>query len=143
MRPPEYSLPHNFAPTRGFLLRLLLIVVILVSAFQSISFYVESLWFESLGFESVYWYKLRAQFLVFLAFALTSAAALWALFRLVIPASSYSRPSFVEFAGERLVIPAVGHIKALVAPVAIVIGIFIGLSFSTAWTTLRAVHESP
>ena len=65
MRPPQYQLPFDFRPARSFLVRLAIIIVFLIAAFQSISFYVESLWFGSLGFEPVYWYRLQAQAAVF------------------------------------------------------------------------------
>ncbi|MBI4474715.1 MAG: UPF0182 family protein, partial [Acidobacteria bacterium] len=64
-------------------LRLAAIVFLIFAAFQSISFYVESLWFATLGFESVYWYRLRAQALVFLIAGGASTLLLWILFRLV------------------------------------------------------------
>ena len=96
MRPPEYQRPFDVRSARRFFLRLAIVVVILLAAFQSISFYVDSLWFASLGFEPVYWYRLRAEATVFLAFAVASALVLWLLFRLVMPPAGYSRRPFLQ-----------------------------------------------
>lgn len=133
MRPPNYNGPVDTTAIRRFALRLVIIVFILAAALQSISFYVDSLWFQSLGFESVYWYRLQAQAIVFLAFALASGVMLYFLFRLVTPAGESRRP-FVEIAGEAIVIPTPESLKRLAMPVAGVLGIFFGLSFSSDWS---------
>src|SRR5437762_12895769 len=128
MRPPEYQPPFDFRPARSFLIRLAVIVVLLIAAFQSISFYVESLWFGSLGFEPVYWYRLQAQTAVFFGVSITSAVVLWLLFRLVMPAGGYSRRPFIQFGQEAIVIPTADTLKRLALPVAVIIGVFFGLS---------------
>src|SRR5262245_48399504 len=99
MRPPRYHPPFDPRAARTIVVRLVVIVVFLVAALQSVSFYVNSLWFASLGFESVYWYRLRSQGIIFLIFTVITAAILWLVFRLVIPASGYTRRPFVEIAG--------------------------------------------
>src|SRR5207249_8473961 len=82
MRPPEYQRPFDVRFARRFFVRFGVVVIALIAAFQSISFYVESLWFASLGFQPVYWYRLKAEATVFLIFAVVSAFVLWLLFRL-------------------------------------------------------------
>src|SRR5947208_2771746 len=79
MRPPEYQRPFDVRFARRFFVRFGVVVIALIAAFQSISFYVESLWFASLGFEPVYWYRLKAEATVFLIFAVVSAFVLWFL----------------------------------------------------------------
>jgi uncharacterized membrane protein (UPF0182 family) len=133
MRPPQYQVPFDFRPARSFLIRLAIIIVLLIAAFQSISFYVESLWFGSLGFEPVYWYRLQAQGAVFLGVGVTTAIVLWLLFRLVMPAGGYSRRPFIQFGQEALVIPSTETLKRLALPVAVILGVFFGLSFSPDW----------
>src|SRR5436190_24195910 len=64
---PSYK-PYHTRPTRSFVISLLIAIALVVAAFQSIGFYVESLWFGSLGFESVFWYRIKAQSFTFLAF---------------------------------------------------------------------------
>jgi uncharacterized protein len=135
VRPPEYQQRFETPHVGRFAVRLALIVFFAIAALQSISYYVDSLWFASLGFESVYWYRLRIQLLVFLAFALGSGALLWLLFRLVMPKGGDDRRSFVEIAGETIVMPSAAHLKRFAAPVAILLGIFFGLSFSADWNT--------
>src|SRR5437870_10949875 len=130
MRSSDYHRPLDSRAMRRFALRVVIVVVILAAAFQSISFYVESLWFESLGFQSVYWYRLQAQGIVFLTFAVASALLLYFFFRLVTPAGEYARRPFVEIAGEAIVIPPPESLKRLAKPVAIILGVFFGLSFS-------------
>lgn len=129
----EYQRPVPSWPGRSFVVRLVLVIVFLILAVQAVSFYVNSLWFQSLGFEPVYWYRLRAQGLVFLAFTLATTLALWVIFRAVIPASTYTRRPFVEIAGETIIIPTTESLKRWTGPAAVVIGILFGLSFSTNW----------
>src|ERR1051325_9125398 len=133
MRPPQYQQPFDLRPARSFLLRVGILVVLLIAAFQSISFYVESLWLASLGFEPVYWYRLQAQSLVFIAFATGTALVLWLLFRLVMPPAGYSRRPFIQFGQEAIAIPAAETIRRIALPVAVLIGVFFGLSFSSDW----------
>src|SRR6266571_4041938 len=133
MRPPEYHPPLDFRASRGFVIRLAVIILLLVGIFQSISFYVESLWYGSLGFESVYWYRLKAQSAVFVAVAAVSAIVLWLIFRMVTPPPSYSRRPFLQFGNEAIVIPTTETLKKMALPAAIIIGVFFGLSFSADW----------
>src|SRR5437868_4156371 len=136
MRPPSQLPAPDFRASRGFIVRLAIVILLLVGIFQSISFYVESLWYGSLGFESVYWYRLRTQSIVFLAVAAVTALALWIIFRLVTPPPGFSRRPFLQLGQEAMiVIPTSETLKRLAAPVAIVIGIFYGLSFSSDWST--------
>jgi uncharacterized membrane protein (UPF0182 family) len=143
MRPTDYPRPMDFRPARSFAVRLGIVIFLFIAALQSISFYVESLWFESLGFESIYWYRLRAQGLVFLIFAGASAALLWTLLRLVIPETGPGRRPFVQIGQDTIAVPTADALKRLALPVAIVIGIFIGLAFAADWNTFALFFNSP
>src|SRR5256712_11852044 len=118
MRPPRYLPPRDFRATRGLVGRLVILIVLVIAAFQSISFYVESLWYGSLGFESVYWYRLKAQSAVFVAVAAVSAIVLWLIFRIVTPPPSYSRRPFLQFGNEAIVIPTTETLKKIGLPAA-------------------------
>src|SRR5438105_318779 len=123
MRPPDYHPSLEFRPpARGFFIRLAVLILLLIAGFQSISFYVESLWYGSLGFAPVYWYRLRAQSLVFLSVAVITALVLWLIFRLVTPPPGYSRRPFLQFGQEAIAIPTSNTLKRLALPVAVVIG---------------------
>src|ERR1700730_6402081 len=135
MRPRDYHPMQGFRPARGFFVRLAVLIFFLIAGFQSISFYVQSLWYGSLGFETIYWYRLRAQSLVFLAVGAVTAIALWSIFRLVTPPPGYSRRPFLQIGQEAIAIPTPDTLKSLALPVAIIIGIFFGISFSTDWST--------
>src|SRR5207253_1030849 len=135
MRPPQRLPAPDFRASKGFLVRLAILIVLLIAAFQSISFYVESLWYGSLGFESVYWYRLRAQGILFLSAAVISAIALWLIFRLVTPPPGYSRRPLLQFGREAIAIPTTDALKRLALPVSIVLGVFFGLAFSSEWST--------
>src|ERR1051326_2915079 len=135
MRPPQHLPPPDFRATRGFIVRLAVAIVFLIAAFQSISFYVESLWYGSLGFESVYWYRLRAQGLVFLIVTVVTTLVLWLMFRMVTPPPGYTRRPFLRFGQETFAIPTSDTLKSLAKPAAIILGIFFGLSFSSDWNT--------
>lgn len=130
MRPP-YHQPR--VPFRGFPIRIAILIVLIIAAFQSITFYVDSLWFASLGFESVYWYRLRAQGLVFLSFAIASMALLRILFSLVMPANGGARRPFIQFGNEAIVIPSGDTFKRLAWPAAAIVGVFFGLAFAADW----------
>ena len=139
MRPPEYQPPPiDPRAARYFLIRIGILAILLIATLQSISIYVDSLWFNSLGFESAYWYGLRMQAIVFLIFATVSAGLLWLLFRLVIPEGGYARRPFLEIAGERVAIPTTAFLKRLSGPVAAVLGILVGLTFSSDWNRFAA-----
>src|SRR5713226_5173118 len=133
MRPPQYQQPFDLRPARSFLLRVGILVVLLIAAFQSISFYVESLWFGSLGFEPVYWYRLQAQAVVFFTFTIGSAVILWLLFRVVMPPAGYSRRPFIQLGQEAIAIPTSETLKRIALPAAVLIGVLFGLSFSADW----------
>jgi uncharacterized protein len=134
MRPPEYH-PPPFDPrsARRFIIQLGVAIAFVIALLQSISFYVESLWFESLGFQSVYWYRLQTQGIVFLVFGVISAVVLWIIFRVVIPDAGYASRPFLEIAGERVAIPTTAVLKKLSVPIAMVLGLFMGLTFSADW----------
>src|SRR5213595_2242675 len=105
MRPPRYLPPRDFRATRGLVGRLVVLIVLVIAAFQSISFYVESLWYDSLGFQSVYWYRLRAQFMVFIVVATVTALLLWVIFRLVTPPPGFTRRPLLQLGQEVITIP--------------------------------------
>jgi uncharacterized protein len=136
MRPPRHLPAPELRSARNFLFRLVLLIILLIAAFQSISFYVESLWYGSLGFEPVYWYRLRTQAQVFLAAGAITTVALWVIFRLVTPPKGYTRRPILQFGQEAIVIPTSDTLKRLTLPAAIVLGIFFGISFSSEWSTL-------
>jgi len=135
MRPPRHLPAPDLRSTRLLIVRLAILIFLLIAAFQSISFYIESLWYGSLGFESVYWYRLRAQSLAFLAAAAVTTIALWVIFRLVTPPPGYERRSFLRFGQEEIVIPTADTVRGLAKPVAILFGVFFGISFASDWST--------
>src|SRR5215471_16480702 len=106
MRPTPYDRPSLPAgPPRRFILKIVALIILVIAAFQSVSIYVDSLWFSSLGFESVYWYRLKAESLTFLAFFVATTLILWALFRLVIPASRGPRRALLVMNGNPVYLP--------------------------------------
>lgn len=138
MRPPEYHQPPDLRSAGRILVPIGIAVFILIAGLQSISFYVESLWYGSLGFSSVYWYRLRAQSTLFLAVTIFTAFVLWLIFRLVTPPAGYTRRPFLQFGQESILIPTRDTLKRAALPVAIVVGIFFGISFSSDWSTYAA-----
>jgi uncharacterized protein len=135
MRPTDYPAFPDLRSPRSFIVRLGIVIFILIAALQSVSFYVESLWYGSLGFASVYWYRLRAQSLLFLTVTILTACALWLIFRLVTPAAGNTRRPFLQFGQESILIPTRDTLKRAALPVAMVVGVFFGVSFSSDWST--------
>jgi uncharacterized membrane protein (UPF0182 family) len=134
MRPHNYRPPPPSRSRRG-LVRLAVLIFLLIAGLQSISFYVESLWYSSLEFESVFWYRLRAPSLVFLAVTAVSGLVLWIIFRLVTPSGEHTRRPFVQIGREAIVIPALDSVRQLAKPAAIIIGVLFGIAFTTEWNT--------
>src|SRR5262245_38553092 len=141
MRPPEYQFPIDPKRVRRLILRVGLVILLLIALFQSISFYVESLWFDSLGYESVFWYRLRAEALTFLVFAAASAGLLCLLFRLLMREKSGGRR--VQFGREVLIVPSLDSLKGLALPIAILLGVFFGLSYSLDWNKYAMFFNRP
>jgi uncharacterized membrane protein (UPF0182 family) len=135
MQPPDYHPSVKFRPARGFVVRLAVLIFLIIAAFQSISFYFASLWYGSLGFESVYWYRLRAEAILFLSVATVSAIVLWVIFRLVTPTPGHSPRPFLQFGQQAIVMPTTDTLKQLAMPVSIVVGAFFGIAFSSDWNT--------
>ena len=117
------------------MIKLVVFIVLVAAAFQSISFYVESLWFASLGFESVYWYQLKAKSTAFLAFFVATSIILWVMFRLVTPSSRGPRRTLMEFNGQPVYMPGLDTVRWLARPVALLLAAFLGLGFSSQWMT--------
>jgi uncharacterized membrane protein (UPF0182 family) len=136
------SFPHDDPPVfsprlpRSFFVKLIVLIVILFLGFQAISVYVDSLWFSSLGFESVYWYQLKAQSSAFVAFFAASFFILWLMFSLVVPSSRGVRRPLMEFNGRPVFLPGLETVRNLIRPAAAVIGLLIGIAFSSEWMTL-------
>jgi uncharacterized protein len=122
-------------PPRSFILKLVLLIVLVIAAFQSVSIYVESLWFGTLGFDSVYWYQIKAQSMTFAVFTLATMLALWVIFQLVIPSSRGPRRPLMELNGRPVYLPGLDTVRSLSRPVAALIGVFLGLGFSSEWMT--------
>lgn len=129
--------PPSFDPrlSGSFILKLVVLVVLVIASFQSISYYVENLWFDSLGFQSVYWYGIKARALLFLAFFAATTAILWIMFRLVTPTTRGPKRAIMELNGQPVYLPGLETVHALIRPAAILIGAFLGLAFSSQWMT--------
>jgi uncharacterized protein len=135
MRPPDHRFSSDMRVARKFAVRLAVLLLIVFAAFQSISFYIESLWYDSLGFASVYWYRLRAQSILFLGVSIVTAVVLWIIFRAVTPPPGYSRRSFLQLGQDAIMIPTRDALRRIALPAAAIIGIFFGISFSSDWNT--------
>src|SRR5262245_9247860 len=122
MRPPRHLPAPDFRATRSFVARLVILILLVIAALQSISFYVESLWYGSLGFEQVYWYRLRMQYLMFLGVGILTTFVLWVIFRLVTPPPGYTRRPVLQFGQETISIPTSDNLKRLSLPAAIIFG---------------------
>src|SRR5262245_32424323 len=133
MRPPDYHFPIDTKRVRRAILRFGIIILAIIALFQSISFYVDGIWFESLGYGSVFWYRLTAEALVFLGFAIASAVVLWCLFRFLMKEDSGHRR--LRIGGEWVIVPSTSSLRGLSLPIAIILGILFGLTYSTNWNT--------
>src|SRR5262245_34433652 len=120
---------------RSFVFALIVVFVLLIAGYQSVSIYVETLWYETLGFASVYWFQLKAQSLTFLAFFAATAAILWGMFLLVIPGTRGHRQPFMILNGRPVYLPGLDAARRLAKPVAVIAAVLLGLIFSSEWMT--------
>src|SRR5262245_38163728 len=141
MRPPEYHFPIDSRRVRRAILRFGIFILAIIALFQSISFYVDGIWFESLGYGSVFWYRLRAEALVFLGFAIASAVVLWCLFRFLVKEDSGHHR--LRIGGEWVIVPSTSSLRGLSLPIAIILGILFGLTYSTNWNTFALFFNRP
>ena len=142
MRQIPYDRPQP-RPPRSLIISFVVLVLLFIAALQSVSIYVESLWFGSLGFQSVYWYGYKAQFYVFVAFFLATTLILFLMFRLVIPASRGARRPLFELNGQMVYLPGLDFVRRLAWPVAILLGVFLALGFSSQWETFALYQNRP
>ncbi len=119
------------------------LIVLVIAAFQAITFYVDSLWFESLGYESVYWYSLRTQGLVFLAFAGATTLALWLIFRMMLRGLGAPRRPFFAVGGETISLNPAQILKPIAPVIAVVLGLVFGAVFSADWTKYALFFRQP
>jgi uncharacterized membrane protein (UPF0182 family) len=139
-RPPVK--PFNPKSAQLFIRFLLIVVVLIISLSGLIRFYIEHLWFESLGFDSVYWYGIKAQSALFGVMFLLTTALLWMIFRLIITVGGDVQP-FLEIQGRIVSMPSARSVKRIASVLAVLLGILIGLMFSSGWATYAFYLNQP
>jgi uncharacterized membrane protein (UPF0182 family) len=81
---------------------------------------------------------------LFLLATIVTAFALWLIFRLVTPPPGQVRRPFLQFGQEAILIPGRDTLKRAALPVAIVVGLFFGISFSADWSTYAVfINRTP
>src|SRR5262245_5275447 len=142
------SVPYEGRPQlprapRSLIVWLVVLLAVFIGALQSVSFYVDNLWFSSLGFESVFWYRIKAQTTAFILFFVATTLILWVMFRLVIPRSRGPRRPLFELNGQYVYLPGLDTVRNLARPVAVLIGVFLALGFSSTWETFTLFSNRP
>jgi uncharacterized membrane protein (UPF0182 family) len=121
----------------------LIVAVLIISATGLNRLYIEHLWFESLGFDSVYWYGIKAQSVLFGVMFILTTALLWVIFRLIISVGGEARQPFLEIQGRIVSMPSVRSLKKIGSALAVLLGILIGLMFSSQWETYALYLNQP
>src|SRR5215203_1959777 len=129
--------------------RWLLILVLLALVFaltRAGSVYVETLWFGSLGYESVYWTTFGYEWAVFGVFALATTAVLRGVFWLLersFVVSALAPRRIVLNNQQALSVKPERLLKPLAWVVALLFGLFYGLSMSASWQTFALWLNAP
>ena len=129
--------------------RWLLILVLLALVFaltRAAGVYVETLWFGSLGYESVYWTTFGYEWAVFGVFALATTAILRGVFWLLERAfvvSALAPRRIVLNNQQALSVKPERLLKPLAWVVALLFGLFYGLSMSASWQTFALWLNAP
>ena len=116
--------------------RILIIAIVLLAFFAGptfLAFYTDWLWFGEVGYQQVYATSLRAQGTLFtVAFAVTVA---WMMFNLRIALGEVGgmRPVIVTRDGIEMALPGREQLQRLVAPVALLIALLVGLFAGNRW----------
>ncbi len=106
-------------------------------------FYSEWLWFQELGYQRVFTRTLLTKFGLGAIIALLSALLIWLNLKLALSLSStYTKlVRYITVNKERVPLPDIGgFIERWVLPIALLIGIFFGLSIWESWETILQYH---
>jgi hypothetical protein len=120
---------------RLWIFTFLVIVVLLMSARTSVSYYVETLWFESLGYGGVFWKTIMLGWAVFGLFAVCTFLTLYGWFRLLLRVAAPDlRSAGTMRIGDRVInlpVEAAMRIGGLV--IAALIGLGAGAAMKSEW----------
>ncbi len=131
--------PRTTSPRRRMRFAIFaLVVIVLISASTTLSYYVDALWFGALGFSQVFWTTLNFQAAAFGVFGVVTFAALYGAFLLFKPKSLSNLTSggTILINGQPVRLPMEPALKGIALIAALVIAVITGASMMEEWPTL-------
>lgn len=122
---------------RPFLILGLFLFVLFVIGSSLLGFYTEWLWFKSLGYTSVFLRLINYKFLLGISLGCVSALLFYLNGRLVFRLAHTPYPLNIENFPINLPVWLEGRLIAFLKPIAILVGIFIGLGASAQWENFQ------
>jgi uncharacterized membrane protein (UPF0182 family) len=139
--PPDS--PFGTRRPRSLVTLLLLVLFVLGLGSAGAGFYIDKLWFDSLAFSNVFWYRLEARAVAFVATFVVTSIFLWGAFRILLAVTGPARRQFLQIQGRYVEPPNVNSVKPFAKWAAIVGGILVGLILSSQWETLALYLNQP
>src|SRR5262252_2202834 len=130
--------PKRSRRRRGRLFLLAALVVLLIGAGTSLSYYVDALWFESLGFIDVFWKTLNLQAAAFVVFSAITFLAIYGAFLAFKPANFGEGGSggTIIVNGQPVEIPVGPALRVIALVVSALVALITGAGMMSEWPTL-------
>jgi len=130
--------PKRSRRRRGRLFLLAALVVLLIGAGTSLSYYVDALWFDSLGFIDVFWKTLNLQAAAFLVFSAITFLVIYGSFLAFKPANFGEGGSggTIMVNGQPVEIPVGPALRVIALGVSALIALITGAGMMSEWPTL-------
>jgi uncharacterized protein len=122
---------------RPFLILGLFLFVLFVLGSSLLGFYTEWLWFQSLGYTSIFLRLINYKFILGISLGIISALVFYLNGRLVFRLAHTPYPLNIENFPLNLPVWLEGRLMVFLKPVAVLVGIFIGLGAGAQWENFQ------
>src|SRR5215831_17179287 len=130
---------------RRFLLILVVVALVILSARTWLSYYVDALWFDSVGYSSVFWKTLNLQSSVFTAFTIVTYLILFGAF-LVLKRSYFTgmpASQTIMIGGQPFNLPVGSALRLIAMAASILVAVVAGAVMLAEWPTFALYWYAP